>query len=656
MNNVINWRMSIIQLPRRIKAAIQIVFDLLACSLSTLAVSAAILSQAPSASLDVFQTLVVSVGLFVPIAIGSRFYKMVVRYIGWRSGLRIGLATALYCAGLFVLHFMAPQAISIIYAVAQPILLFLMLLGERAAARYILSYDLTALKAVEKHRYALIYGAGSAGRQLANSLIIDGKICVVGFIDDDVELQGCSVNGLQIRAPREIRALIESREVSDIYLAIPSLSRHKRHTMLTELSVLPVAVRSLPTLAEVINGKVHVSDLRPVQIEEVLGREPVLPDLKLLKQDIADQVVLVTGAGGSIGSELARQALGQNPMVLILFELNEYALYTIEQELLKLIAGGVLSTQIISILGSVTDSALLVRVCNKFGVQTIYHAAAYKHVPLVEQNPLMGIWNNIIGTRRLVEAAKSCEVNTLVLISTDKAVRPTNIMGCTKRIAELILQANQQEFGSESNLKLTMVRFGNVLGSSGSVIPAFKAQIQAGGPVTVTHPEIVRYFMTIPEAAQLVIQAGALGKGGDVMVLDMGEPIKIQDLAERMIHLSGLRVKSGADPDGDIEIVYTGLRPGEKLYEELLIGDNTTSTQHPRICLAREEMIPWEELAPKLNQIETAVQEGDSELARKLLMKLVPEFVPQCENQDFILGAVMHYSVLHCKRCGGRGV
>ena len=294
------------------------------------------------------------------------------------------------------------------------------------------------------------------------------------------------------------------------------------------------------------------------------------------------------------------------------------------------------SIKIISILGSVTDFSLLERVCNKFGVQTIYHAAAYKHVPLVEQNPLMGIWNNVIGTRRLVEAAKSCKVNTLVLISTDKAVRPTNIMGCTKRIAELILQAMQQEVGSKARLKLTMVRFGNVLGSSGSVIPAFKAQIQAGGPVTVTHPEIVRYFMTIPEAAQLVIQAGALGNGGDVMVLDMGEPIKIRDLAERMIHLSGLRVKSDDDPEGDIEIVYTGLRPGEKLYEELLIGGNTTPTEHSKICLAREQMIPWEELAPKLNQIETAVQDGDSELARELVMELVPEFVPQCENQDLL--------------------
>lgn len=643
MTSFVDRCAELIRLPRSTKIAIQIVFDILACALSSILVLTMVLGQSADANLNLLQTIAISVGLLMPIAMSAGLYKMVVRFIGWRSGLRIGIVIAIYAICLLAAHFFMPKAIPFTYAVIQPVTVLFMLLGARSSMRYLLGRAISE-KGINRSAQAnvLIYGAGSAGRQLANSLIIDGKNRVVGFIDDDVELQGCSVNGLQIRAPREIGALIESREVSDIYLAIPSLPRHKRHTMLAELSVLPVAVRSLPTLAEVVNGKVHVSDLRPVQIEEVLGREPVLPDLKLLKQDIADQVVLVTGAGGSIGSELARQVLGQKPMVLILFELNEYALYTIEQELLKLIAGGELSTQIISILGSVTDAALLVRVCNKFGVQTIYHAAAYKHVPLVEQNPLMGIWNNVIGTRRLVEAAKSSEVNTLVLISTDKAVRPTNIMGCTKRIAELILQANQQAFGHESRLKLTMVRFGNVLGSSGSVIPAFKTQIQAGGPVTVTHPDIVRYFMTIPEAAQLVIQAGALGKGGDVMVLDMGEPIKIRDLAERMIHLSGLRVKSDADPDGDIEIVYTGLRPGEKLYEELLIGGNTTPTEHPRICFAREQMIPWEELAPKLSQIETAVREGDSELARELVMELVPEFVPQCENHDLLQSRVKH--------------
>ncbi len=645
MRSFVDRCAELIRLPRSTKIAIQIVFDILACALSAILVLTMVLGQSADANLNLLQTIAISVGLLMPIAMSAGLYKMVVRFIGWRSGLRISSIIAIYAIFLLAAHFFVPKAIPFIYTVIQPVILLFMLLGARSLMRYLLGRAISE-KSMNRGAQAkvLIYGAGSAGRQLANSLIIDGKTNVVGFIDDDVELQGCTVNGLKIRAPREIGALIESREVSDIYLAIPSLARHKRRAMLAELSVLPVAVRSLPTLAEVVNGKVHVSDLRPVQIEEVLGREPVLPDLKLLKQDIADQVVLVTGAGGSIGSELARQVLGQNPRALILFELNEYALYTIEQELLKLIAGGALSTQIISILGSVTDSALLVKVCNKFGVQTIYHAAAYKHVPLVEQNPLMGIWNNVIGTRRLVEAAKSCSVNTLVLISTDKAVRPTNIMGCTKRIAELILQANQQEFGRESNLKLTMVRFGNVLGSSGSVIPAFKTQIQAGGPVTVTHPEIVRYFMTIPEAAQLVIQAGALGKGGDLMVLDMGAPIKIRDLAERMIHLSGLRVKSEADPDGDIEIVYTGLRSGEKLYEELLIGGNTTPTEHSKICLAREQMIPWEELAPKLNQIETAVQEGDSELARKLVMELVPEFMPQCGNQDLLLPHVSEHS------------
>lgn len=639
MTSFVDRCAELIRLPRSTKIAIQIVFDILACTFSSILVLTTVMGQSVGANLDLLQAIVISVGLLMPIAMSAGLYKMVVRFIGWRSGLRISTVIALYAILLLGAHFIVPKAIPFTYAVIQPVIFLFVLLGGRSLMRYLLGRAISD-KGINRSTQAkvLIYGAGSAGRQLANSLIIDGKSRIVGFIDDDVELQGCSVNGLQIRAPREIGALIESWEVSDIYLAIPSLPRHKRHTMLAELSVLPVAVRSLPTLADVVNGKVHVSDLRPVQIEEVLGREPVPPDLKLLKQDIADQVVLVTGAGGSIGSELARQALGQNPMLLILFELNEYALYSIEQELLKLIDASAQTTQIFTILGSVTDSRLLKRVCKNFGVQTIYHAAAYKHVPMVEKNPLMGIWNNVIGTKRLVEAAKYCKANTLVLISTDKAVRPTNIMGCTKRIAELILQANQQEFRSESSLKLTMVRFGNVLGSSGSVIPAFKTQIQAGGPVTVTHPEIVRYFMTIPEAAQLVIQAGALGQGGDVMVLDMGEPIKIRDLAERMIHLSGLRLKSGADlDDGDIEIVYTGLRPGEKLYEELLIGDNTSLTGHPRIFLAREPIIPWEQLAPKLGQIEVAVNEGDSDLARKLVIELVPEFVPQCGSQDLLL-------------------
>lgn len=639
MTNPWELRSALINLPRKAKALLLIVYDLLACALSTTLFFAIELSPSADATQNIFEAIIVSTGLFMPIAIYFGLYRMIVRFIGWRSCLRLCSVITLYAGCLMAAHFFLPKTISFTYAFIQPVFLLFIVLGSRSGMRYVLDHALfDKVVKNDKQARALIYGAGSAGRQLANSLIIDGEIHVVGFVDDDPELQACTINGLRIDAPKNINYLIKSLNVSDLYLAIPSLARHKRQDMLAKLSEQPVGVRALPSLAEVVNGKVHVSDLRSVQIEEVLGREVVAPDLTLMNQDVHEKVVLVTGAGGSIGSEIARQVLRQSPRTLILFEQNEYSLYSIEQELQRAVSKELGGLKLIAILGSVTDSDRVFALIRRFGVQTIYHAAAYKHVPLVEKNPLMGVFNNVIGTWRLLDAAERARVETFVLISTDKAVRPTNIMGCTKRVAELILQARQQVGNAgDGQIKMSMVRFGNVLGSSGSVIPAFKAQIQAGGPVTVTHPEIVRYFMTIPEAAQLVIQAGALGNGGEVMVLDMGEPIKIRDLAERMIHLSGLRVKSHQDPEGDIEIIYTGLRPGEKLYEELLIGNNTSPTRHSRICLAREELLPWSILEPMLCALEVAICNGDSGLARELMMELVPEFVPQCENQDWLL-------------------
>ena len=391
-------------------------------------------------------------------------------------------------------------------------------------------------------------------------------------------------------------------------------------------------MRTLPGVASLAEGKVKTSDLRDVEIEDLLGRDPVPPDATLLKANITGKAVLVTGAGGSIGSELCRQILALQPRVLVLYERNEFALYSIEQELLNLPRP--ISKHIVPILGSVTDPDKLALVFERFAIQTVFHAAAYKHVPMVEKNPCAGARNNILGTWHTARAARNKQVETFVLVSTDKAVRPTNTMGTTKRVAELILQALAQEaFGPT---RFVMVRFGNVLGSSGSVVPVFREQIKQGGPITVTDPRIIRYFMTIPEAAQLVIQAGAMGHGGDVFVLEMGEPVKILDMAQRMVHLSGLTVRDEANPAGDIEIVFSGLRPGEKLYEELLIGDNVTPTRHPRIQRANEHMLGLEAITTLVHAVDAACHSNDSDNLRRLLLNAVSEFDPQCGNEDLL--------------------
>jgi FlaA1/EpsC-like NDP-sugar epimerase len=390
----------------------------------------------------------------------------------------------------------------------------------------------------------------------------------------------------------------------------------------------------LPGLSALANGVVKIEDIREVEIEDVLGRDAVQANEELLHQNIRGKVVLVTGAGGSIGSELCRQILARKPKVLVLFELTEFTLYAIERELKQLET----QIKIVPILGSVLDANKLARVIRQFSVQMVYHAAAYKHVPMIEMNPVSGVWNNVFGTLRTLESACQGGVETFVLVSTDKAVRPTNVMGCTKRMAELVLQAKniQQERLGVQTTKLTMVRFGNVLDSSGSVVPVFREQIKNGGPITVTHPEIIRYFMTIPEAAQLVIQAGAIGQSGDVLVLDMGEPVKILDLAKRMVHLSGFSLKDDRNPDGDIEIQFTGLRPGEKLYEELLIGGNTLPTSHSRIMRATEYALCWDDLEPLLFELHSAIKADNSDAVLRLLKRAVPEFNPQSENGDVL--------------------
>ncbi len=583
-----------------------------------------------------------SILIALPIFIKMGLYRAIFRFSGWFATLSLVRAISLY-ALLYAVPFLiigvdgVPRSIGII----QPVLLFVGVGSSRLAAKYLLHGWLRKTLQGNGQGIALIYGAGFAGRQIAAGLRQGVEIKPIGFVDDDHRLWKGTINGLPVYAPSDVPALIQSGlGITDVLLAMPSASRARQKEVLKSLSDLPVHVRTLPGLSHLANGEVKVEDIREVEIEDVLGREPVEPNEALLHQNIADKVVLVTGAGGSIGSELCRQILSQQPKALVLFELSEFALYAIERELTL----AQISATIVPVLGSVLDANKLNRVCRCFGVQTVFHAAAYKHVPMIEMNPAAGVWNNVFGTLRTVEAACQCGVETFVLVSTDKAVRPTNVMGCSKRIAELVLQAKslqENQLGVHTT-KLTMVRFGNVLGSSGSVVPVFREQIKNGGPVTVTHPEIIRYFMTIPEAAQLVIQAGAMGEGGDVMVLDMGEPVKILDLAKRMIHLSGFSHKDEGNPDGDIEIQFSGLRPGEKLYEELLIGDNTLPTSHTRIMRASEHALRWDELEPLLFELEAAVKAENSDAIRSLLKKAVPEFEPQSDNGDVLRERVGH--------------
>lgn len=478
-----------------------------------------------------------------------------------------------------------------------------------------------------------IYGAGVAGTQLATLLNGDPSYVVEGFIDDEPSLIGWDILGIHINSFDKIAAfLINEKEDTEVILAMPSMSRAERQFLIERLEPFPVKVRVIPAIADFTSGKLSVSDIKDIDIDDLLGRDPISPDPKLLPANISDKVILITGAGGSIGSELCRQVIQLFPEKLVLLELSEYALYTIEQELAELMSKLEINIEIERILGSCGDRELLDNLFFNNKIQTIYHAAAYKHVPLVEENPVAGLKNNIFGTRTLAEKALESQVETFILISTDKAVRPTNIMGCSKRVAEMVLQALANS--PKCNTIFSMVRFGNVLGSSGSVVPKFRQQITDGGPITVTHKEITRYFMSIPEAVQLVIQAGAMAKGGDVFVLDMGESVKITELATKMIHLSGLEVKSKEYPEGDIEINYSGLRPGEKLYEELLIGDNVRGTKHSRIMQANEEYLSLMRLQALLKNLFITLSSNDTDDIKHALTTIVDGYTPWNFDSD----------------------
>ncbi len=573
----------------------------------------------------------VSMGLCLFIFIVFGLYRAIFRYSDWPALLTVVRAVSVYGL-LYSALFTAiglnevPRTVGII----QPILLLLFVGASRALARIWLGDRYQNILKRASRPKVLVYGAGRTGRQLAAAMANSYEMQVVGFLDDDERLSGNVLNGQPIYNPRDLESVVATHSITAVLLAMPSISRKRRNEILGQIRSAQVSVRTLPSFSDLAEGKVKVSDLRELDIDDLLGREPVAPTHSLLTKNITDKIVLVTGAGGSIGSELCRQILAVNPQTLLLIEQSEYALYEIHQELQERSLGT--QIQIIPILASVQNQNRMHEIMFTWRPHTVYHAAAYKHVPLVEHNPAEGVKNNVFGTLKTARAAIDNGVQEFVLVSTDKAVRPTNIMGASKRLAELVLQALA---ATPVPTNFVMVRFGNVLGSSGSVVPKFRQQIKDGGPITLTHLEITRYFMTIPEAAQLVIQAGAMASGGDVCVLDMGQPVKIVDLARRMIQLSGLTLQGDESPDGDIAIQVTGLRPGEKLYEELLIGNNPTPTAHSRIMKSHEAFIKLAELEPKLELLQAELDINNAASIREILQSIVSDYSPSGEVVDW---------------------
>lgn len=627
----------VLALPRNIKRGIVVFMDAALCIVSVWLAFYLRLGHFVSLSGPGWPAAAVAPLVALPIFIRLGLYRAVFRYIGAEALVTIANSVVIYGIVYFSIFTVisipgVPRTIGII----QPILLLIGVGGSRLLGRYWLSGRYRELLRRGSKTKVLIYGAGSAGRQLASAIADSPDMEVAGFIDDNENIQGSAIGGKPVFPPGQIDALIEEFVVSEILLAVPSASRARRNEILKHVRSLGVAVRTLPGLLDVARGSVTVTDLKPLEIEDLLGREPVVPDRSLLESNVRGKSVLVTGAGGSIGSELCRQILQIGPSVLVLVETSEFALYQIHQELERQNFLLEAPVQIIPLLASVCDEARMRRIFGSWRPQTIYHAAAFKHVPLVEHNVSEGVRNNVLGTWTCARVAAEAEAENFVLISTDKAVRPTNVMGASKRLAELVLQALAE---AKPSLCLSMVRFGNVLGSSGSVVPLFRQQIARGGPVTVTDPEITRYFMTVSEAAQLVIQAGAMATGGDVFVLDMGRPVRILDLARRMIRLSGLKPRDESEPNGDIEIEFTGLRPGEKLYEELLIGANPTMTAHPRIMMANENSLPIETVKEGLRRLSEAIEHQNPLMVRQILSGLVAEYEPAADVVDHLASA-----------------
>ncbi|MGM4983298.1 MULTISPECIES: polysaccharide biosynthesis protein [Rhizobium] len=582
---------------------------------------------------------IVSLLVAIPIFIVLGLYRAIFRYAGLSAFVTVLKAVAIYAlAFMTIFTAISVPGVPRTVGILQPLLLLIAIGLSRMWTRYWLGNAYQRLLNRNQLAKVLIYGAGASGRQLAGALANSAELNVVGYLDDDRNLQGSIMGGLPIYDPTDLPALAVTSEIKGVLLALPNATRQRRNEILEDMRKARVTVRTMPDLTALAQGRVAVSDLRELDIEDLLGRNVIVPDRALIEKNIRGKVVMVTGAGGSIGSELCRQILKNGPSSLLLVEQNEFGLYAIHGELEKSAASAEpADVRIIPFLASVRDGQRIRQIMEAWRPKTVYHAAAYKHVPLVEYNPAEGIRNNVLGTLITAQAARDYGVDDFVLISTDKAVRPTNIMGASKRLAEMVLQA--MDAGRKPGVASTnfsMVRFGNVLGSSGSVVPLFRQQIRDGGPITLTHPDITRYFMTIPEASQLVIQAGAMSGGGDVFLLDMGEPVRIADLARRMVELSGLTVRDEDEPDGDIELEITGLRPGEKLFEELLIGDNPQPTSHPRIMQAKEDFLAWPELSKRLTALEAALDENDIPLARTMLQKLVSGYAPSSEVVDLV--------------------
>ena len=626
----------LLNLPRSIKTLIAISFDLSCCICSVWFSYYLRLGNLLPLSERGLEALAYALIISLPIFLIFGLYKNIFRYSGLDSLFNVSKALLIY--GIIYgtrLSIFGIKGIPRTIGLIQPLLLLLFIISWRVFVRFLLRKINNKHYAKKDTSKALVYGSGEAGRQLVKAMQDSQEISILGFLDDDENKEGCLIDGKRIYSPDKLGNLIIKKDISLVLLAIPSIPRKKRNEIIKNLLNYKIAVRTIPNISNLASGKSLITEFSDLEIDELLGRIPVEPFQSLMKKNIFSKTIMVTGAGGSIGSELCRQIIKHKPKKLLLVEISEYALYSIHEELNE---GRSIEIEIIPLIASVQDSQRMERIISLFKPATIYHAAAYKHVPIVEKNLIEGLKNNLLGTFELAKLALEKNVLNFVFISTDKAVRPTNIMGTTKRLAEISLQALNEKKNtlskSEIKTKFSIVRFGNVLDSSGSVIPKFREQIKNGGPITLTHIDITRYFMTITEAAQLVIQAGAMAKGGDVFVLDMGNPIKIYDLALRMIELSGLSVKNSLRTKGDIEIKITGLRPGEKLYEELLLSNNPINTKHPKIYRSKEPFIPYQDLFKEIDLLKVFIANNDLEKILEKLKNIVVDYSPNSEIID----------------------
>jgi FlaA1/EpsC-like NDP-sugar epimerase len=626
LKNIYDISKILLKLPRFLKQSIAVILDACLCFFSTWFAFYLRLDEFFFLQGKVLFAALIAIVIALPVFWILGLYRTIFRYSETSVMSLVSLAILVYGSlyfSIFTVYGVAgiPRSIGIV----QPILLFLVIICVRLFAKYLFSGNYTNNK-IKYLPKALVYGAGSAGRQLVSALKNSFELKIVGFLDDDNSLHGQILQGHKIFSPKDLGLLIQSQKISHVLLALPSVSRNKRAEILKNINKHKVIVKTLPSIFDIVKGRITVSDIKDLDVDDILNREEILPDFQLLNNNINLKTVLVTGAGGSIGSELCRQIIKLNPYRLLLVDSNEYALYKIYEELAE-ITNKNEHNKIIPLLASIQNEISMLEIVKAFKPITLYHAAAYKHVPLVEENISEGVKNNVFGTLNILNAALVNNVLNFTMISSDKAVRPTNVMGASKRLAELCVQS-LSHYSKKNKTKISIVRFGNVIESSGSVIPKFKRQIRDGGPITLTHPEVTRYFMTVTEAAQLVIQASAMTEGSDVFVLDMGESVKIKDLIYRIVKLSGLTVKDKDNLDGDIEIKITGLRPGEKLYEELLLGNNPQKTKHPKIQKAQEPFMPWIQLEIDLNTLKELIIHNKVQDIKYMLKKIVDDYDP----------------------------